>query len=126
MGRAEARLLPGHDSFGPRDGQKSDLSALRQKVRLFDHLVGGGDECLRDGEAERLGGVAINHQRNFGGLLYGEVCRLFAFEDSIDVAGCTSVLVDQIRPVGDQAAAADEQAERVDCGQIEVWPPARQ
>src|SRR3974390_1389037 len=95
-------------------GKNGVPSAL--KGQLFDHLVGGGDECLRDGEAERLGGVAINHQRNFGGLLYGEVCRLFAFEDSIDVAGCTSVLVDEIRPVGDQAAAADEQAERAHCG----------
>ena len=33
----------------------------RSPRRLFDHFVGGGEQRLRDGKAERLGGLEINH-----------------------------------------------------------------
>jgi hypothetical protein len=29
---------------------------------LFDHLVGGGEQRLRHGQAERLGGLEVDHQ----------------------------------------------------------------
>ena len=40
------------------------------------------------------------------------------FEDAIDVAGRTPVLVDYVRPIGDQAAAGDEVPFEVDSGQL--------
>ena len=61
-------------------------------------------------EAERLGGLEIDHQLVFGRCLYRQVGRLLAFEDAIDVAGRAPVLVDKIRPIGDQAAAGDKVA----------------
>ena len=35
-------------------------SAPQQKDELFDHLIGGREELIRNGEAERLGGFEIN------------------------------------------------------------------
>jgi hypothetical protein len=36
--------------------------------RLFDHLVGEGEKPGRHSEAERLGGVEIDYEFEFGGL----------------------------------------------------------
>ena len=43
----------------------------------------------RHGEAERLGGLHVDHQLKFGRLLNRQIRRLGAFEDLIDVAACT-------------------------------------
>ena len=69
-------------------------------------------------EAERLGGLEVDHQLVLGRRLHRQVGRLLALEDAIDVAGRAPVLVDQIRPIGDQAAAGDEEAFEVDRGQF--------
>ena len=47
-----------------------------------------------------------------------QVGRFLALEDAIDVAGRKPVLVWQIGPVGDQAAAGDGEAIGVDCGSL--------
>ena len=72
----------------------------------------------RHGEAERLGGLEVDHQFVLGRRLHRQVGRLLALEDAVDVAGRPPVLVDQIRPIGDQAAAGDEEADGVDRGQL--------
>ena len=64
----------------------------------------------RHREAERLRGLEIDHQFVFGRRLHRQVGGLLALEDAIDVAGRAPVLVDEIRPVGDQAAGGDEDA----------------
>ena len=56
-------------------------------------------------EAERLGGLEVDHQFELGRRLHRQVGRLLALENAIDVAGRAPELVDPIRPVGDQAAA---------------------
>ena len=53
-----------------------------------------------------------------GRRLHRQVGWLLALEDAIDVAGRAPVLVDEIRPIGDQAAAGDEEAVGVDRGQL--------
>ena len=53
-----------------------------------------------------------------GRRLHRQVGGLLAFEDAIDVASRAPVLVDEIGPIGDQAAGGDEEALGVDRGQF--------
>jgi hypothetical protein len=47
-----------------------------------------------------------------------QVSRLLTLENAIDVTSRAPVLVVKIRPIGDQAAAGDEEALEVDRGQL--------
>src|SRR6516162_5459406 len=69
---------------------------------------GAGDQRRRDGEAERLGGLDIDHQLRFGRLLDRQARRLLALEDTIDVRSRTPNYVDSIRSIGDQCPFCDE------------------
>ena len=84
-----------------------------QQGGLLDHLVGAGEQHRRHIKAEGLGRSQIDHQFVFGRRLHRQVGRLLAFEDAIDVAGRTLVLVDKIRFVGNQAPAGDKVASRI-------------
>ena len=55
---------------------------------------------------------------NLVGCLHRQVGRLLALEDTVDVAGGATELVDIVSPVGDQAADDDEGALEVDRGQL--------
>ena len=78
---------------------------------LFDHLVGAREHRCRHVEAERFGGLHVDHQLVLGRRLHGQVGWLLALEDAIDVNGRATVMVVLIRPVGDQAAGGDELAD---------------
>ena len=47
---------------------QSRPNAPQQKAPLFDHLVGNSEERRRHGEAERLRGLEIDDQIEFGRL----------------------------------------------------------
>ena len=51
-------------------------------------------------EAERLGGLEVDHRFVLGRRLHRQIGRLLALEDAVDVAGGTPVLIVEIRPVG--------------------------
>ena len=76
--------------------------------RLFDDLVGAREHRGRHIEAERLGGLEIDHQFVLGRRLHRQVGRLLALEDAVDIGGRAAILVNQIGPVRDQAAGGDE------------------
>src|SRR3712207_7413928 len=84
------------------------------RARLLDHLVGPGEQCLWHSEAKRLGGLEVDEQLVFRRHLHRQVGRLLAFKDTIDITGRTPVLVDEISPVGNQAAGGGEGALEVD------------
>src|SRR5215472_8788034 len=74
----------------------------------FDHLVCAGEHRCRHFEAERPGGLEIEHSFVLGRRLNRQVGRLLALEDTIDVACRAAELVDEIRPVRNQAALGGE------------------
>src|SRR6516162_10248720 len=39
----------------------------------LDHLISGGQQRFRDGEAERLGGLEVDDQFELGGLLHRQI-----------------------------------------------------
>ena len=54
------------------------MSALCQK--LFDHLVGTSEQRRRHGDAQRLGGLQVDVQFDFSGLLDRQVGWLLALD----------------------------------------------
>jgi hypothetical protein len=65
-------------------GQKQ-THALQQRTSLFDHLIGSRKQFVWNGESERLGGLEIDDQLILCRHLHGEIGRLLAFEDAVDV-----------------------------------------
>jgi len=94
-----------------RFGPEADISQVS-----FDDLVGAAKHCRGHHKAERLGGFEIDHQFVLVRRLHRQVSRLLALEDAVDVAGCVSILIDQIRPVGDETTDCDVIAAGVDRG----------
>src|SRR5262245_48253953 len=54
-------------------------------VKLFNHLVGAADECLRYRQAKFFGGLQIDDKLDLVGLLDGKLGGLFALENPAGV-----------------------------------------
>jgi hypothetical protein len=54
-------------------------------ANLLDHLVGGGEQLIGDGEAERLCGLEIEHKLEFGRSLNGQIRGILTLENPIDI-----------------------------------------
>src|SRR6516162_11689654 len=83
-------------------------------ARLFDEFIGTGKQRGWHFQAERLRSLEVDHQLVLGRRLHRQVGRPLTFENAIDVRGGASVRVNRISPIGNQAAAGDMVAERVD------------
>jgi hypothetical protein len=57
-------------------------ASLSHAATPLDHLIGGRQQRFRDGEAERLGGLEVNGQLDFYGLLYRQIGRFIALENA--------------------------------------------
>jgi hypothetical protein len=75
-------------------------------------------------DANYLRSLEIDNQFVLGRRLERQIGRLFALEGAIDVADCAPILVEDIRPAGDQAALSGEVPRCVDRGAIDTAAPA--
>src|SRR5215510_12481688 len=71
---------------------------------LFDQFVGAGDERPRNGEAERLGGLEVDHQVELGREVNRQVARLCSAQNAVDIGGSTPMQFGGVRSVRYQVA----------------------
>jgi hypothetical protein len=71
---------------------------------LLDDLVGAGEKRRRHVQAKRLGGLEVDHELELDCGLDGKFARFRALENAVGVRRRTSVFIDDIRAVRDQAA----------------------
>ena len=100
--------------FGPKPAASSCSKMRVQKPDLLDHFVCAGDERRRHVEAERVGGLEVDHQLEFRRQLHGQVGRPRSLEDAVNVSAGLPILGDEIDPVGQQPAGGGEEPIRVD------------
>jgi hypothetical protein len=53
-------------------------SCTAAKILSFDNIIGAREQCRRQFETERLGGLEIDEQLNLCGLLDRQISQLFA------------------------------------------------
>src|SRR5215831_8458172 len=71
-----ARTAIGHAAAAP------PTSVMKSRRFIsFDDLVGDSEQPVWNLEAERLGGLEVDHEREFDGLHHREIGRLLAFEN---------------------------------------------
>ena len=104
----------------PRNGRRRRAAKHRDELAPPHSITSSARASTVGGtvEAERLGGLEIDHQLVLGRRLHRQVGRLLALEDAVDVAGRAPVLVDEIRSIGDQTAAGDVVARVSNHGQL--------
>src|SRR5262245_59459091 len=91
----------------------------RSKIRSFDNIISARKQCRRQFEAERLGGLEVDEQLNFCGLLDGQigpVHRLYApaGRNAEPTDGCrTTAAIGDATPSRDELAKSADRGDRV-------------
>jgi hypothetical protein len=83
-------------------------SPLAEVERLFDHLVGAGEETGRDRKAESLGRLQVEDELIVGRCLNRKIGRFGSFENAMDVIGRAPINVIYVRSVSGKTSARRE------------------
>jgi hypothetical protein len=81
--------------LGP-DFHRPDRTSLRL-AHSFDHLVGAREQGLRHGEPQRLGGLEIDDELEFGGPHDRQVAGFLTAQNAVDVRSLPPIHLDDIR-----------------------------
>src|SRR5215472_18557226 len=90
-------------------------------VSLFDRLVGAGEQCRRDFDAERSRGRKVDHEFELARLDDRQISWLGALEDSDGIDGDLAKRLHEARPVTHQAARFRILACIIDGGNAVSW-----
>ncbi len=88
---------------------------VQQRIQLFDHLVGAGEQRPRNGQAERFDGLEIEYKSQFGGSPYREIARFCAFQNLPGVDADLVIQVENAGSVAHQSPSRGELAPIVNC-----------
>src|SRR5215471_13392487 len=80
----------------------------------LDHLVDAANHRQRDGEGERLGGLHVDNELDFGRLLDRQLGGLLAFENSACIDAERVVRIQNGASVSHEAASGYKLAKLVD------------
>src|SRR5215470_3213535 len=87
-------------------------------IPLLDHLISAGQERRRNGQAERLGSLEVDHQLEFPRLLHRQVARLSALQNSVDIDGGTPPYMRAIWTIAQQASPLHPESVRIHSWQL--------
>src|SRR5262249_2581318 len=91
--------------------------ATTRGLASVDGLVGAGNQLRRNRQPKRLGGLKVDDQRELVGLPNGQIARVGAFQDRIDVVRGSAKLLSKIEAVEHQAAISHKIGRGIDRGQ---------
>src|SRR6266436_2354418 len=102
----------------PGDSSKTPVwhvdAARGPSTPSFDHLVGGGEQRRRNFQAERLGGLKIDHKLKLVRLHYWQVSGFGALKDFSGVYAHLAIRLNEAGGVAHQAAVDGKLAPKVD------------
>src|SRR5215475_13248959 len=96
--------------------QHMEMSAEGQKrtdATSFDHLICSSEHGGRDGEANGFRGFQIHNQFVLSRLLHWQVGRLFALQNTVNVASSAFVLRKNVHGIAHQPTASYKYAIRI-------------
>jgi len=70
---------------------------------LLDHAIRPKQDRLWDRQPQGLGRLEVYHQLELRGLLDGQIARLGAFQNLVDITGSAPMKVDEIGTICNEA-----------------------
>ena len=78
-----------------------DSTIRREVTILLYDFVGEIQHSMGDGQPDRLGGLQVDDEPEFGRLLNWQIGGLGAFQDFVDIAGCEPGVIEERWPIAE-------------------------